>query len=249
MGYGVYITRARHHLEGSQVPIPQSDWRTIIENDPGLTASAGQPDLARWAGPSAVDDPRIDWVHGNLFSRDPDHSVLRKLVDIAGLLGGRVQGDDGELYFVERGQVVRADLPAEPAETPDRLPPAPFQGVEAVAEDLDPGMGEEDLEAALGALASYNAAVFEAAPGAPVHEDPNASFARPPDEALEHDQHTTPPRVPFRVGQRVRTPWGRPGTIVSIDPDADWGMGHIEIKYDDGRTATTSCIAHGLAPM
>lgn len=201
MGYDVYITRARHHLQGSQTPIPQGDWRVVIEDDPELcTPNPAAPDYARWAGPSSLDEPWIDWANGNLFSTDPDHSVIRKLVEITGLLGGRVQGEEGELYSVNRGQVVR--------ENP-------------------------------------------AASRAPARVDPNASFSPPPDEALERGQavRSSGVEVPVVVGQRVQTRWGRPATIVSIDPEADGGMGHIELKYEDGRAATTSCVAHGLGPI
>jgi hypothetical protein len=251
MGYAVYITRARHHLEGSQAPIPQEDWRALIESDPGLTAERNRPDLARWAGPATVDNPSIDWANGNLFSRDPDHSVIRKLIDVAGLLGGRVQGDDGELYSIERGRVV-SEVPekSERAASADPETAAPFEGIEPQPPDIDDALAEEELEAALGALSSYAAASLEETPLQAVPEDPNASFARPPEDAIEQDsgkQATAP--MPFTVGQRVQTPWGRPATVVGIDPDADWGMGRIEIKYDDGRTATTSCMTHGLSPL
>ena len=249
MGYAVYITRARHHLEGPQTPIPQEDWRALIENDPDLTPSGEAPDRARWAGPSIVRDPSIDWANGNLFSRDPDHSVIRKLIEIAGLLGGRVQGDGGELYSIERGRVVREEPAAGQAAAGDRDAPAePFTGIEPQP-DLSGAMDEGELEAALGALTSQQASAPVGAVRPGVDEDPHASFATPPEDALGSDPGSTPPApLPFAVGQRVRTSWGRPGTIVAIDPDADWGMGRIDIKYDDGRTATTSCIAHGLEP-
>ena len=243
MGYAVYITRAPHHVQGAQVPIPQEDWHALIENDPDLASAPSRPDLARWAGPSLLKSPQIDWANGNLFSRDPDHSVIRKLIELAGLLGGRVQGDDGELYAIERGRIVRVEpdeaVSEEPADT------TPFRGVgQPELRGLDDAMGTDELEAALGALTSHAAE----AQGRKEPEDPHASFARPPDEALEVEQGGPPKEAPFRVGQRVRTSWGRPGTIVAIDPDADWGMGRIEIKYDDGRTASTSCVAHGLEP-
>jgi hypothetical protein len=171
-------------------------------------------------------------------------------VDIAGLLGGRVQGDGGELYSIERGQVVRDDTSGAPGESSSPSGAAPFHGVEpTIARDGHDGLAVEELEAALGALSTRNAAMFEDGSGDGGHDDPNASFACPPDEALEREQGAPPKPIPFKVGQRVRTPWGRPGTVVAIDPDADSGMGHIEIRYADGRTATTSCVGHGLHAM
>ena len=53
----------------------------------------------------------------------------------------------------------------------------------------------------------------------------------------------------FDVGQRVADPWGNPGTVVALDPEADWGLGHITVRYDDGRELTHTCVAHGLESL
>jgi hypothetical protein len=55
--------------------------------------------------------------------------------------------------------------------------------------------------------------------------------------------------VEFDVGERVADPWGNPGTVVGLDPEADWGLGHITVRYDDGRELTHMCVAHGLEPL
>jgi len=212
MGYDVYITRAPHHLDGPQAPIRQEDWGAVIENDPELsTPNPAEPDRALWVGPRSRGEPWIRWANGNLFTSDPDHSVIRKLVELAGLLGGRVQGQGGERYVVEGGEVVLQDPELEALLGPRRDPAR------------DPS---------------------------PISER-NASFSRPPGEALEVERSGRAAGVefPFSVGQRVQTPWGRPATIISIDPHADSGIGNVELRYDDGRTATTNCLAHGLRPL
>lgn len=53
----------------------------------------------------------------------------------------------------------------------------------------------------------------------------------------------------FDIGQRVADTWGNPGTVVALDPGADWGLGHITVRYDDGRELTHACVAHGLEPL
>ena len=255
MRYEVYITRAEHHSKGAQTPIPQRDWQSLIATDPELAApDEAAPDFARWRGRSSVDRPWIEWADGNLFTIDPDYSVIRKLVEIAGLLGGHVQGRDGERYSVERSRVVRED-PASAGSGSSAPPPvgAGSPGGPVRNSALNPSLSEAELaaelDAVLGALESSGGRMGTLTAPEPARPDPNAGFARPPEDVL----HAEPGKgagvdVPFDVGQRVRTPWGRPATIVKIDRTADEGLGTIEIKYDDGRIAMTSCVAHGLEP-
>lgn len=255
MRYEVYITRAEHHAKGAQTPIPQRDWRSLIATDPDLSApDDAAPDFARWKGASSVERPWIDWSDGNLFTVDPDYSVIRKLVEIAGLLGGHVQGRDGERYSVERSRVVRQDHDESSAEPASPLRPSAGDS-ESRNPALNPRLTEAEfhaeLDAALSALEASDGRMgtLTAEAGAPDRPDANAGFARPRDEIIQAE----PGRgggvdIPFREGQRVRTSWGRPATIVKIDRTADEGLGTIELKYDDGRTATTSCVAHGLEP-
>jgi hypothetical protein len=53
-------------------------------------------------------------------------------------------------------------------------------------------------------------------------------------------------RLPFGPGDRVRDAWGNEGIVVSIDLDADMGLGAISIRYGDGRVATVAAVAHEL---
>lgn len=256
MGYEVYITRAVDHDEGSQVPIPQRDWRALIATDPELSApDDAAPDFARWSGRTSVRKPWIDWADGNLFTVDPDYSVLRKLVEIAGLLGAHVQGHDGERYSVERSIVVREDRRDTP-EPGSRAASRSDGGVpngDGPPPGIDSGLTQAELDAELDELFAELAPSGEAlgtlTASGTERLDPNTGFARAPDERLQAEARPAAGSdVPFVEGQRVRTPWGRPATIVRIDRTADGGLGTIELRYDDGRTATTSCVSHGLEP-
>jgi hypothetical protein len=53
----------------------------------------------------------------------------------------------------------------------------------------------------------------------------------------------------FKVGQRVRDPWGQGATILSVDPKANHGLGRIRIRQDDGREADLAYVASGLQPI
>lgn len=239
MGHDVYITRAPHFLDGAQDPIDKQDWRALVASDPELSMpDPAVPDYAVWSGQTGVRTPWIDLADGNLFSRSPDHSFVRKLIDIAGRLGARVQGEGGELYRVEGGLVT-----LEEPQSDEPVPPA----------TEEPGLAPE-LEHIFRESRLHD--LIDAEPGAPAagdapSDDPHASFVQAPDEVLARERGGRAPgvAVPFQVGQRVRTPWGRLATVVDIDRQAELGLGHIEIKYEDGTTASMSCVAHGLEPV
>lgn len=260
MGYDVFITRARHHFEGAQTPIAKGDWRALIDNDPDLDApDEAYPCYAVWSGPSRLQKPWIDWASGNLFTRSPDDAVLRKLIELAELLGARVQGREGEIYRIEDDAVTWERAPRARAAREGELdfePPSPVlppkledlleEPIASPAAERPP----EKLrsEKLFGPKPRYAKDEHDVPSGGhDLHAD--ASFARRPTELLGAEPTPRPVKdVPFRIGDRVMTSWGRPATVVSIDPRADGGVGHIEIRYDDGRVATTSCMNHGLEP-
>ena len=58
---------------------------------------------------------------------------------------------------------------------------------------------------------------------------------------------TEHPPLPFRVGDRVRDPWGNEHTVTSIDPQAEHGMGVIRTRRrNDGTEHAHAMISHGL---
>jgi hypothetical protein len=52
--------------------------------------------------------------------------------------------------------------------------------------------------------------------------------------------------LPFKVGDRVRDSRGYVASVTEIDVRAEHGLGRITVKYDDGRTLSSTAIAHGL---
>ena len=50
----------------------------------------------------------------------------------------------------------------------------------------------------------------------------------------------------FRVGQRVKNPWGELGTLLYVDRNANAGMGSVRVRLDDGREQHWSYVASGL---
>jgi hypothetical protein len=50
----------------------------------------------------------------------------------------------------------------------------------------------------------------------------------------------------FRIGQRVKNPWGEFGTILKLDRRADGGLGRVDVRLDDGREQQLAWVASGL---
>ncbi len=246
----VYITRAAHHFDGAQVPIAEGDWRAIVENDPDLRApDEAYPSYAVWSGTAPGGSHWIDWANGNLFTRTPNDLVLGKLLELAELLGARVQGYRGESYRLDEQGAVVVGTPSDPevvspgaAASPPLdhgSPPADVaEPAPALLSDRPPGLRLRDASQTL-----------EHQPDG-LEPHAGASFAPSPEDLMTVDRGSAGTAdLPFTVGQRVRTEWGQPATIVSIDRHADGGLGKIELRYRDGRVAYTNCSSHGLEAL
>ena len=104
MGYDLHITRAEDWTDNDAAQISAEEWLAVVRADPELRLApeAGMgPYFATWTGPSRHAEPWLNWSAGNIYTKNPDSALLRKLVSLAAQLGGRVQGDDGELYTGE----------------------------------------------------------------------------------------------------------------------------------------------------
>ncbi|HEY5746936.1 MAG TPA: hypothetical protein VIU12_12715 [Chryseolinea sp.] len=44
----------------------------------------------------------LDFGSGNVTVKNPDQEIINKMIDIAGLLNAKVQGDDGETYDTKK---------------------------------------------------------------------------------------------------------------------------------------------------
>ena len=101
MGYDVHITRAEHWADNEGAEITAEEWLAVVRADPELTLApeVGMgPHFARWIGPSPGVEAWLDWRAGDVYTKNPDAALLRKMARLAALLGGHVQGDEGERY-------------------------------------------------------------------------------------------------------------------------------------------------------
>ncbi len=58
----------------------------------------GSAYFALWSGSFEYPDPWFDWAQGNIYTKNPDEPILRKMLQIAQHLNAFVQGDEGEVY-------------------------------------------------------------------------------------------------------------------------------------------------------
>jgi hypothetical protein len=99
MGYDLHITRKEDWSDEQGPAIGAVEWLRIVEQDPELhLETINGPYFAIWSGPSKYPDPWLDWSDGNVYTKNPDQPLIRKMLQIAARLGAKVQGDDGEVY-------------------------------------------------------------------------------------------------------------------------------------------------------
>jgi len=93
MGYDLRITRSTDWTSNAGHEIDSSEWLALVRDDAELTPDPSNgPYAVRWTS------TWFDWFEGNVFTTDPDRATVAKLLQIAGMLDGVVQGDDGEFY-------------------------------------------------------------------------------------------------------------------------------------------------------
>jgi hypothetical protein len=111
MGYELHITR-KEHWSDEGPDIADSEWQAYIANDPEMkitgVAEAALPDggvlryesplLAEWRKQSGDEVVWFDFRSGRIDVKNPDDETTAKMQQIAAALGGKVQGDEGEIY-------------------------------------------------------------------------------------------------------------------------------------------------------
>lgn len=98
MGYDLHITRKRDWASTEGPDITPEEWLALVQSDPELTLDPRNgPYFVIWSGPGAY-SCWLDYQQGDLFSKYPTDEFIEKMVVLARQLGGKVQGDDGEVY-------------------------------------------------------------------------------------------------------------------------------------------------------
>ena len=131
MGYDVHITRKDDWSDEDGPAISREEWlhyvnadktmklerEAVVENAKGEAFSVQDETLAIWtAWPARQPGKNEAWMwhsQGNVMAKNPDAAMLQKMFLIADGLGGKLQGDDGEVYN-SLGEVDKQDRPGKP---------------------------------------------------------------------------------------------------------------------------------------
>jgi hypothetical protein len=97
MGGDVHVTRAGKWWESDRDPITLDEWVTYVKACDDLRMEQGGS--ARWTGhPDHEGGPvRFSFPGDHVSVGTPDVPTTRRLHELAAALGGRVQGEDGEV--------------------------------------------------------------------------------------------------------------------------------------------------------
>ena len=118
MGYDVHITRAENWCENEGHEISLAEWQALVDHDPELRPDPENgPCYAIWGAHPGNSDAWLRWDEGNISTKYPDEPLLAKMIQIAGALGVRVQGDEGEEYPEDKATAAAArsrELPVGP---------------------------------------------------------------------------------------------------------------------------------------
>ncbi|MAG58433.1 MAG: hypothetical protein CMJ83_19265 [Planctomycetes bacterium] len=99
MGYDLHVTRAEHWTKSASQEISATEWGDAVFADPNLRPdSTNGPHAVLWLGPAGAVKGWFDWCAGAVYTTNPDRPLVAKMLELAGRLGGRVQGDQGEFY-------------------------------------------------------------------------------------------------------------------------------------------------------
>jgi hypothetical protein len=192
VGYDLHITRKSSWGDDDGPTISLPEWQHFVERDPELSAyrDVGEEDsdrFASWRDQQGV----LVWDGGEVRSRNPDKSLVIKMVAIAAALYAQVQGDDEEIYGADG--TARPSLAAEPTPPPSLL--------SRIRSWFRSRRTTRSLQSAAPA---------------------------------------------FKIGSRVRDPWGSCGTILEVDRRAMGGLGRVVVRFDDGREQGVAYVASGL---
>jgi hypothetical protein len=118
MGYDLHITRADVDWENEDAnPITAEEWLNIVAKDETLTVSWNDENeliVTEW---TPIENPNLgrqmDWHHGRVSTKYLPLPAYLKMLELAEQLGGRVLGDDGELFQTINDHERRSQYPPD----------------------------------------------------------------------------------------------------------------------------------------
>lgn len=103
MGYELHITRAQvDWVDENDNPITATEWLDLVASDETLTVSLNDDNKYIVTDWSPIENStygrQMFWSRGQISMTYPSKPAYLKMLQLSEQLGGRVLGDDGELY-------------------------------------------------------------------------------------------------------------------------------------------------------
>lgn len=99
MGYDIHITRKEFWADEDGPEITLEEWRNYVATDSSIMLDEENPSGQNYVFRSGQNLCPLWWnERAEIYAKNPEPTVIAKLVQIANALGAKVMGDDGEIY-------------------------------------------------------------------------------------------------------------------------------------------------------
>jgi hypothetical protein len=117
MGYDLHITRKDFWADpDDERSISLSEWKAYVESDSEITQDSENPGEENYLFIRATENWSLwfDSELGEIYTKNPESDVIKKMVRIANYFGATVRGDDDEVYD-ENGDRVSSPSNSQPS--------------------------------------------------------------------------------------------------------------------------------------
>ena len=111
MGYDLHISRAEDWVDSKTTPITLDEWKSYVDSDPELKidpVNNHREDelMVLWYGDGVIPGSPEDnedwlcWHNGEIYTKNPEDVLIKKMCKIAAFFNAKVTGDDAEEYVL-----------------------------------------------------------------------------------------------------------------------------------------------------
>jgi hypothetical protein len=112
MGYELHITRQEFWADDEGPEITLEEWKNYVATDTSIKLDEENPGGKDYVLYSGQNLSPLWWdERGEIYTKNPEPTVIAKLVQIANALGAKVVGDDDEIYGTDPLDATKAIEP------------------------------------------------------------------------------------------------------------------------------------------
>lgn len=99
MGYDLHITRKAYWCDETGPEITLDEWISYAQGDKEIQPDPENPGEENWVVMLGANTCPLWWSDtGELYMKNPDDTMITKMISVADSLNARVLGDDDEVY-------------------------------------------------------------------------------------------------------------------------------------------------------